>query len=331
MNKISNSPIKTNSYNPFVESTLTKTWNGLKLVSQKGIDCVSTTAGYVKNGVFKGIDLTHNGAKSFAQGIAVTGNSLYKATLITIDSTTYAGITAAAYLTSTLIKGKNSFIQNKELYLKELENISTSSSLMFFSFGVVANEILRVPLLSYLDGLGFAEAPDLPKPLYNFSRNAAILEKSMPSDEKNLCRLLINRPLLFGTLLFGLTQEGLLKQLPEKILKKVSPARAFVVNSKIAKVARVSLVAAIYSLSSSLNFVPYSILPDYVRHLDNLKNHITHSSLIWKFALGLVLGSIQEITGNPLYVISTLSGINLKYTMYEMSGRTPLILPEYRR
>lgn len=330
MNKIFNSSSTINQYNT-LESSLTKTWNGLKVVSQKGIECVSTTTGYVKSGVVKGLDLTQQAAKTISQNTAAAGNLLFKATVKGVDATTNAGMIAATSLNSTLFKSKDFFIQNKELYLKELGGIGVNN-LLFFSLGVIANEIIREPLLSYLDSSGFRSAPDLPEPLYNFSRNVAILESSLPSDRNNIARLLINRPLFFGTLLFGLTQEGLLKQLPEKILKRVSPNHVSFANSKIAKVARVCFVAALYSLSTSLNFVPKSIFPDFLRsELNHLTNHITHSVLMWKFALGLALGSIQEITGNPFYVMSTLSGINLKYTIKDIHDKRPFVLPEYNR
>lgn len=217
----------------------------------------------------------------------------------------------------------NDVIQNKNLYVTEVSKEfkeTTVKSLGFVALGVAAFSLIDTTFWANMRRLELDQtAPYVPEFLQDFSKNVSFLEGSLPADKRNISRLLINRPLFFGTLLFGLTQEGLLKKLPEKILKKVAPSQASLVNSRLARMTRIALTAFIYSLASSLEFSSFRVHP-------NLYS-VSKANLIWKFVEGAMCGSVQELTGNPLYSMATLLGWNLS-----LSVQQPLIpvFPYYR-
>lgn len=99
----------------------------------------------------------------------------------------------------------------------------------------------------------------------------------------------------FEELIFRyLLQEQLLKTIPVQILNKVAPEYASAINTKTAKAARIAISSALFAIAH--------IGP---KPLD---------SLVWvlpKFALGCILGAIQESTGNTFYSLGWHMGNNL--------------------
>lgn len=318
MNKISNNIINKNQTITSIESPLTKTWNGLKIASLNGIEFASSSTLLIANGIVKGYHntagLTRKTAKTIGQSTATAGNQLYKIAAQGINATS-----------NLLIKSNevgNNLIQNKNLYLREVSrelNSSTVKTLGFIALGFATTMLLNRPRRALMQRWDLdITAPHLPKFLQDFSRNASYLEGSLPADKKSFTRVLVNRPLFFGTLLFGLTQEGLLKKLPEKILNKIAPSHASKVNSRTAKIARVALTAAIYSLASTLSFA-YS----YDEHKPDFYS-VSKADLIWKFGAGAMYASIQEFTGNPVFSMATLLGSNL-----HLPFQNPVLIPKY--
>lgn len=93
-------------------------------------------------------------------------------------------------------------------------------------------------------------------------------------------------------------QEFLLKQLPKKILGKISPTHVDLVDSKVAKCARVVISSLLFAL-------PHYISPEFARHISPLVDIscILSNRVFNAFGMGLILGSIQEITGDIAYPI----------------------------
>lgn len=107
-----------------------------------------------------------------------------------------------------------------------------------------------------------------------------------PALEEVECRLII--------------QEILLKQLPKKILKTFAPDYVDLVDSKIAKVSRVVISSLLFAL-------PHYVPPLYVGYMvpgasgDPTMTCLIGNRVINAFGGGLVLGAIQEITGDIRY------------------------------
>lgn len=171
----------------------------------------------------------------------------------------------------------------------------------FFWSGVLYSQL---NLKSYLDEMGFNYFPLLSNSEYEYTRTMCEFEAALP-DTGGLGRLLVNRTLFKDLPFFYFFQEGLLRKVPGKILNKYSPSLVQLVNHKMAKISRVVLTAALFSLSNSMTFKN----PNY--RLPLLKrNFLTTSQLISSFIIGLILGTIQEVTKNPVYVMAVHTGLN---------------------
>lgn len=88
-------------------------------------------------------------------------------------------------------------------------------------------------------------------------------------------------------------QELLLKQLPKKILGKISPTHVDLVDSKAAKYARV--------LISSLMFGMVHYVPPGMIAPEGAGSCILSNRVINAFGMGLIFGTLQETTGNVAY------------------------------
>jgi len=91
-----------------------------------------------------------------------------------------------------------------------------------------------------------------------------------------------------------LLQEQLLKKIPTQILNKNAPQYASAINTKIAKIVRIAFSSAAFALAHTNNPYPMN----------------GAVSIVHKFALGLILGAIQESTGNLFYSTAFHMGNN---------------------
>src|SRR3990167_4964302 len=139
---------------------------------------------------------------------------------------------------------------------------------------------------------------ELPELSYRFAENLANAENKIYSGMYLLDATLLGP--IFEELVFRvLLQEYALKKIPEKILKKISPSHVSLIHGKAAKITRVALSA----LAFSLVHLPSS-------SASGGKLYGTLFRLIDFFASGLLLGAIQEKTGNPLFNIAAHAGMN---------------------
>lgn len=106
-----------------------------------------------------------------------------------------------------------------------------------------------------------------------------------PIIEEAQCRLLL--------------QELLLKQLPKKILNKIAPQHAHLVDSKIAKITRVLVTSALFGVCHYIPAEHSRIL----FHADKKEQCMLSNRVIGAFVGGVLLGSLQEATGNVAYPI----------------------------
>lgn len=164
-------------------------------------------------------------------------------------------------------------------------NISESlkTGLAFVGLATIENFGSKRFLAPGLSALNLTFYPKLPEFIHGYASNVIwILSKSDNSYHLNF------RPLIIECLFRGVLQEGLLKRVPEKILKKVAPEYAPYVNATPAKIARITLSALAYSLG-------------WAGH-----NSTTH---LIEFARGILYGALQETTGTPLLGIAYYYGV----------------------
>lgn len=90
-----------------------------------------------------------------------------------------------------------------------------------------------------------------------------------------------------------LIQELFLKQIPKKILARISPAHVSLVDSKVAKIARVVIASFLFAL-------PHYISPEAGAHMFGTYNDpcFMGNRILNAFGTGIVFGFLQEITGN---------------------------------
>ncbi len=91
-----------------------------------------------------------------------------------------------------------------------------------------------------------------------------------------------------------LLQEQLLKKIPIQILNKNAPQYVSAINTKTAKIARIAFSSAVYALA----------------HMNSPYPANGVDSIVHKFALSLILGAIQESTGNLFYSTAFHMGNN---------------------
>ncbi len=93
-------------------------------------------------------------------------------------------------------------------------------------------------------------------------------------------------------------QELLLKRIPKAILQKVAPSYASIVDHKVTRIARVLLTSVLFSLAHAA----------HPRH-----GWPTCSGLIplQTVVPGLIISTIQEVTGNPILAWAAHAGYNV--------------------
>ena len=90
-------------------------------------------------------------------------------------------------------------------------------------------------------------------------------------------------PIYEEFLLRILLQEMLLKKIPEKILQRVSPARAHLTHQFLTKIARVFTSSVFFALAHAQGYT------------------CGNGDLYPYFFGGTILGMLQEVSGHPVY------------------------------
>lgn len=301
-------------------------WNGFKTFTKKSSHIAYKVSALAIKEIVSGFNLsaglTRETTHSLIKGASWTGAFFWGEAKKGAKVTSQVAIKGSAYLNSQLrvislaaniqlIRSKetcktflsDSLISLSKEETKEKINNLTLKSFGYFSLGVAISVTSKQPFIDFFSNLGI-NYPVMPKPLYNYSRQICLLEKSLPANS-HFNRYLINRPLFHG-LVLTLFQDGLLKKLPEKLLNRSAPLHSHLVHSQLAKIVRVTLAASLYSVSNTLSsFWSHKLFsPTYFD---------TTAHLLSRFAAGLILGTILERTGNPLFMIATHAGLNMRF------------------
>jgi len=170
-----------------------------------------------------------------------------------------------------------------------------------FKCGMIYTGIVTAITVSVWDR-GLDWCPTLPSSVYTFSRNVCLIREYVPILTSSLQTYTLKGPIL-EELIFGFClQEMILKIAPKTILNRFLPAHMGIVDSRIAKMARMALRAAAFSLAHANS--PKFGWPD-----------CSMVKLINTFVLGLICGGVQEATGSNLMAMSFHIGFNLPYAL----------------
>lgn len=127
---------------------------------------------------------------------------------------------------------------------------------------------------------------DVPSAVSSYTLLTHKIENLIPSPFGFSAKLFIIRPIFNEYCYRFALQEILLKRIPKKLLKKFAPSSKPLVNSIIAKVARVAITSVIFTLAQ--------IYPDN----SSISNqNCSLIQIINIFGVGLILGAIQECFG----------------------------------
>jgi len=170
--------------------------------------------------------------------------------------------------------------------------------LKYFGAGVAISNISSNIIIPFMNS-GMDWCPVFPKPLYNYARNVCLVREYLPGLTDTYNILVFKAPIVEELLFRVGLQELILKRAPKVILNRFAPSNSSVVDSKIAKIARVAVTAAAFSLAHAIP--PEAGLPQ-----------CSTARLVNNFVFGLILGGVQEVTESPLMGMLMHSGMNIQ-------------------
>ncbi len=170
--------------------------------------------------------------------------------------------------------------------------------LKYFGAGVAASIISTKTIIPFMNS-GMDWCPAFPKPVYTYVRNACLAREYVPVLTGTYNNYAFKAPIVEELMFRVGLQELLLKRAPKAILNRLAPSYSNIVDTKIAKVARVALTAALFSLAHAMP--PETGWPN-----------CSTARLVNTFVLGLILGGVQEVTESPLMGMLFHMGFNVQ-------------------
>jgi membrane protease YdiL (CAAX protease family) len=171
------------------------------------------------------------------------------------------------------------------------EKVNAQATVKHFAagFGFVFSSILTRGLVNSGNSL------KLPNFIYRFNDIACKTNRFFSLGDASIS-VGLTGPMVEEMALRIILQEGLLKRIPAWILNKTAPSYAPIINRRAAKIARIMVSSALFAImhAQSPN-APYN----------------TTTFLAHKFVMGLILGGIQEVSGNPLLSVAFHCGNNI--------------------
>ena len=194
---------------------------------------------------------------------------------------------------------------------------SLKEGLQYFAAGNIFGIINTTAVLAPIMQTGLDFCPELPGSIYSYARSNCHLRSLVPSFGGTLGAMAVHAPITEELFFRVGMQELLLKQLPKAILRKLAPSHVGLVDSRAAKVFRVTLTALAFSLVHAMP--PTTRWPN-----------CSAVRLVNTFVIGLLLGGIQEVTGSPLKAMAFHAGNNapIAYLFHNM-GMQLSCPPEY--
>ena len=179
----------------------------------------------------------------------------------------------------------------------------TKEALQYFAAGATSCLVTAVAVLGNKTLTSYC--PSFPEAVYTYAKSAQQLQMSsvqaLPAMiNRTVDYVVIQAPIFEETLFrYGL-QELLLRELPKVTLKKFAPSYVDVVDSKVAKVARVGVSALAFCLM-------HAVRPEET----SVTLFCSTARLTGVLALGILAGGVQEVTESTLLSILFHSGWNI--------------------
>lgn len=141
--------------------------------------------------------------------------------------------------------------------------------------------------------------PAFPKPIYTYVRNACRIREFLPGLRGTYNNTVFKAPIVEEAMFRVGLQEMILKRAPKALLNRFAPSYSGLVDTPTAKIARVALSAAAFSLI-------HAMPPKYGWP------NCSAGRIMNTFVLGLFTGGIQEVTESPLMATIFHSGFNIQ-------------------
>jgi membrane protease YdiL (CAAX protease family) len=170
--------------------------------------------------------------------------------------------------------------------------------LKYFGAGVATSVISSKIMIPFMNS-GMDWCPVFPKPVYTYVRNVCLVRENLPGLTGTYNNYAFKAPIVEELMFRVGLQELILKRAPKAILNRFAPSYSGIVDTKMAKIARVALTAAVFSLAHAMP--PEMGWPN-----------CSTARLVNTFVLGLILGGVQEVTESPLLGMLIHSGMNIQ-------------------
>jgi membrane protease YdiL (CAAX protease family) len=170
--------------------------------------------------------------------------------------------------------------------------------LKYFGAGAATSFVFSQVILPFRTS-GMDWCPVFPKPVYTYVRNSCLLREYLPGFSGVYGTIVFKAPIVEELMFRVGLQELILKRAPKAILNRFAPSYSGIVDTKLAKIARETLTAAAFSLIHAMP--PEMGWPN-----------CSTAKLVNAFAVGLILGRVQEITNSPLLAMLFHSGFNIR-------------------
>lgn len=170
--------------------------------------------------------------------------------------------------------------------------------LKYLGAGVVTSIISAKTILPIMNS-GMDWCPVFPKPVYTYARYACLVREYLPGLTGTYNNFAFKAPMVEELMFRVGLQEIAFKKAPKAILNRFAPSYSGIVDTKAAKIARVALTAALFSLIHAN--------PPEMGWLN-----CSTARLVNTFGLGLILGGIQEVTESPLMAMLFHVGFNVQ-------------------
>lgn len=144
---------------------------------------------------------------------------------------------------------------------------------------------------------GIDICPYLPESVYQFAYKVCRVREYLPQLPGTIEQETLMVPMIEETLFRIGLQELLLRQLPKAIIKRVAPSHLSKVDSRAATLARVLLTSTAFAFAHA------------VRPAFGWPN-CSVARMVQTFAVGLILGTIQETTHSPQMAMTFHAGYN---------------------
>lgn len=188
-------------------------------------------------------------------------------------------------------------------------------SFKYFGAGAALNVFFTTKFIMPFITSPMDFCPAFPKPIYTYGRNMCRTREYLPGLRGTYNIAAFKAPIVEEAMFRVGLQELMLKRAPKALLNRFAPSYSGLVDTRAAKIARVTLSAAAFSLAHAMD-------PKYGWP------NCSAGRLINTFVMGLFAGGIQEVTESPLMATIFHSGFNIQSAFLLEQANIPMGCPE---